>query len=125
MVGQLRGEALRTVQGIIPSEGNYSVLEATLKENFGQPRRSIRAHVSNILRLPKPTQSASNLRQFYNSLMGDLRSLEGLKIDVSACAPFIIPIIEDKLPGKVRGSIGDAGKGTKFDLTLFTDSPSK
>ena len=122
LVGQLRGEALRTVQGIIPSEGNYSVLEATVKENFGQPRRIIRAHVSNILRLPKPTQSASNLRQFYNSLMGDLRSLEGLKIDVSACAPFIIPIIEDKLPGKVRGSIGDAGQGTKFDLTLFTDS---
>ena len=56
LVGQLRGEALRTVQGIISSEENYSGLEATLKENFGQPRRIIRAHVSNILKLPKPTQ---------------------------------------------------------------------
>ena len=121
LVGQLRGEALRTVQGIIPSEENYSVLEATLKENFGQPRRIIRAHVSNILKLPKPTQSASSLRQFYNSLMGDLRSLQALKIDVSACAPFIIPIIEDKLPGKVRGSLGDSGQGVQFDLKLFTD----
>ena len=45
LVGQLRGEALKTVQGIIPSEQNYSVLETTLKENFGQPRHIIRAHV--------------------------------------------------------------------------------
>jgi len=121
LFGQLRGEALRTVQGIIPSEENYFVLEATLKENFGQPRRIIRAHVSNVLKLPKPMQSASSLRQFYNSLMGDLRSLQALKIDVSACAPFIIPIIEDKLPGKVRGLLGDSVQGVQFDLKLFTD----
>ena len=122
LVGQLRGEALKTVQGIIPSEQNYSVLETTLKENFGKPRRIIRAHVLNILKLPKPTQSASSIRNFYNSLMGDIRSLQALKIDVPACAPFIIPIIEDKLPGKVRGSIGDSGKGVEFDLKSFTDS---
>ena len=54
--------------------------------------------------------------------MGDIRSLQALKIDVPACAPFIIPIIEDKLPGKVRGSIGDSGKGVEFDLKSFTDS---
>ena len=112
---------LRTVQGIVPSEENYSVLEATLKENFGQPRRIIRAHVSNILKLPKPTQSASSLRQFYNSLMGNLCSLQALKVDVSACVPFVIHIIEDKLPGKVRGSLGDSGQGVQFDLKLFTD----
>ena len=74
-VGQLLEEALRTVQGIIPSKQNYSALEATLKEKFGQPQRIIRAHVSNILKLLKPVQSASSLRQFYNLLMGDLHSL--------------------------------------------------
>ena len=122
LIGQLRGEALKTVQGIIPSEQNYSVLEETLKENFGQPRRIIRAHVCNILRLPKPTQAPSSLRQFYNSLMGDIRSLEALGINVSACAPFIIPIIEDKLPGKVRSALGDSGQGVQFTLKPFTDS---
>ena len=43
-------------------------------------------------------------------------------IDISACAPFIIPIIEVKLPGKVRSSIGDSGQGVHFALKLFTDS---
>jgi len=57
LIGQLRGEALKTVQEIIPSEQNYEVSEETLKENFGQPRCIIQAHVCNILKLPKPSQS--------------------------------------------------------------------
>ena len=53
--------------------------------------------------------------------MGDIHSLQALKIDVPASS-FIIPIIEDKLPGKVRGSIRDSGKDVEFDLKSFTDS---
>ena len=122
LLGQLRGEALETVKGIIPSEQNYSVLEKTLEENFGLPKRIVWAHVMNLLKMRKPTLLASSLRQFYNAVMGDIRSLEALKVDVTACAPIIMPIVEDKLPGKVRSTIGDCGKGTNFSLTLCTDS---
>eukprot|EP00794_Sanderia_malayensis_P003895 gene3895-biopygen3329 len=100
LVGQLRGEALATVKGLVPSDHSYDILEMTLQENFGLPRRIIRAHVMHLLRLPKATLVATNLRQFYNSLMGDIRSLNALGINVAACAPIIIPIIEDKLPVK-------------------------
>ena len=96
------------------------MLETTFKEHFGHPQRNIRADILNILKLPKPTQSATSLRNFYKSLMGDICSLQALTIDVPACAPFISPLIEDKLPGKVRGSIVDSGKGVEFDL--FTHS---
>ena len=53
--------------------------------------------------------------------MGDLRSLEALRIDISACASFIIPIIEEKLPEKVS-SIGDSGQGVHFALEPSADS---
>ena len=76
LIGQLRGEALKTVKGILPSEQNYYILVETLQENFGHPRRIIRAHVNDILTMPLPTQSASSLRQFYNSLLGDICSLK-------------------------------------------------
>ena len=76
----------------------------------------------NILKLPKPKSSASSLRQFYNTLMGDIRSLNALNIDVSACAPIIVPVIEEKLPGKILGSIGDCGKHADFDLDEFTEN---
>ena len=121
LMGQLRGEALATVKGLIPSDKNYSILATTLQENFGLSRRIIRAHVLNLLKMPRPTLVASSLRHFYNSMMGDLRSLESLKIDIAACAPFIVPIMEDKLPGKVLSSIGDCGKQSTFSLNCFIE----
>ena len=122
LIGQLKGEALTTVKGLTPSDQNYKILVTTLKENFGLPRRIIRAHVLNILKLPKPTHIVSSLRHFYNTLMGDIRSLKALKIDVSACAPFIVPIIEEKLPGTILSALGDCGKDSQFDLDQFVES---
>ena len=122
LVGQLKGEALSTVKSLTPSDQNYDILVTTLKENFGLPRRIIRAHVMNLLQLPKPTPIASSLRHFYNTVMGDIRSLKALNIDVSACAPIIVPIIEEKLPGKILSSIGDCGKDTDFNLDEVTEN---
>ena len=121
LLGQLRGEALATVKGLIPSDKNYSILATTLQENFGLPRRIIRAHVLSLLKLPRPTLVVSSLRHFYNSMMGDLRSLESLNIDIAACAPFIVPILEDKLPGQVLSHIGDCGKQSTFSLNGFIE----
>ena len=122
LIGQLKGEPLTTVKGLTPSDQNYDILVTTLKENFGLPRRIIRAHVMNILKLPKPTSIASSLRHFYNTLMGDIRSLKALNIDVSACAPIIVHIIEEKLPGKILSSIGDCGTDVDFKLDDFTEN---
>ena len=47
---------------------------------------------------------------------------EALGINISACAPFIIPIIEEKLPGKARSYIGDCGRDVNFDLQSFISS---
>ena len=74
----------------------------------------------NILKLLKPTASASSLRHFYNALLGDIHS--ALNIDVSACAPIIVPLIEEKLPGKILSSIDDCGKYDDFDLDEFTEN---
>ena len=121
LMGQLRGEALATVKGLIPSDKNYSTLATTLQENFGLSRRIIREHLLNLLKMQRPTLVASSLRHFYNSMMGDLRSLESLKIDIAACAPFIVPIMENKLPGKVLSSIGDYDKQSTFSLNGFIE----
>ena len=122
LIGQLKGEALTTVKGLTPSHLNYDILVTTLQENFGLLRRIIRAHVMNILKLPKPTSSASSVRHFYNTVMGDICSLKALNIDVSACAPIIVPILEEKLPGKILSSIVDCRKYADFDLDEFTEN---
>jgi len=53
--------------------------------------------------------------------MGDLRSLDVLSIDISVCATFIIPIVEENLPEKLRSSIGDSGQGVYFAINPFTN----
>ena len=50
--------------------------------------------------------------------MGDLRSLEALRIDVSECAPSIIPNIEEKLPRKARSSIRGGARNFPFTDSL-------
>ena len=55
LMGQLRGETLATVKGLIPSDKNYSILATTLQENFGLTRRIICAHVLNLLKMPRPS----------------------------------------------------------------------
>ena len=113
---------MTTVKGLTPSDQNYDILVTTLQENFGLPRRIIRAHIMNILKLQKPTSSAFSLFHFYNTLLGDIWSLKALNIDVSACAPIIVPILEEKLPGKILSSIGDCWNYANFDLDEFTEN---
>ena len=74
----------------------------------------------NILKLPKFTSSASSLRHIYNTLMGDIFSLKASNIDLSACAPIIVPIFEEKLPGKILSNTGDCWKYADFNLDEFT-----
>ena len=69
-----------------------------------------------------PTSSASSVRHFYNTVMGDICSLKALNINVSACAPIIVPILEEKLPGKILSSIVDCRKYADFDLDEFTEN---
>ena len=49
-------------------------------------------------------------------MIGDLHSLDSLTSDITACALFIVPIMEDKLPGKVLSSIGECGEQSTFSL---------
>ena len=51
LMGQLKGEALATVKGLIPSDMNFSIFQATLQENFGLARRIIPAYVLTLLKM--------------------------------------------------------------------------
>ena len=69
LMGQLRGEALATVKGSIPSDKNYSILATMLQETFGLSRRLIHAHFLNLLKMLRLTLVAGSLCDFYNSMM--------------------------------------------------------
>ena len=125
LLGQLDGMAKDAVIGIPCTEANYNVVLKILEENFGQPRKIIRAHVLNILNAPKPQLTASSLRQFYNQVMGDLRCLGTMQVSISESASFIIPILEEKLPKQFREKMGDCNQQNSFNFELFMGEFSK
>jgi hypothetical protein len=106
IVGQLEGTALDSVTGIHASGDNLGTLTKVLDERFGQPRKIIRAHVTELLDLPNPVHTYASLSGFYNKVMGNIRSLETLKVDIAECAAILVPIIERKLPKILREKMG-------------------
>jgi hypothetical protein len=120
--GQLQGAALDAVIGIHNSGDNLTTLTNILKERFGQPRKIIRAHVGNILDLPPAVNNFNSLNTLYNRIMGDIRSLENLNVNVEECAAVLVPIIERKLPKPVRERMGTSGQGDHFRLRKFVES---
>lgn len=121
IIGQLSSSAKEAVAGLHASGDNLQILIDILKDRYGQPRKIIRAHVTNLMEIPSPAGNYSSLREFHNRIMGDIRSLENMSVDIVACAPFIVPIVERKLPKFFREKIGTAGQGDSFNLRKFVD----
>ena len=122
LYGLLEGAALDTVKSILPSAGNYGVLKETLLDNFGKNRKIVRAHVLRLAHLSKPELSGPSLRNYYNAIMTDLRSLATLKVDTNACASILVPLLEEKLPGRIRGNISEIDREDTFKLATFLDA---
>ena len=119
LYGLLQKDALNAVKSLIPSSANYKVLKDTLLDNFGKTRKIVRAHVLRLLQLPKPELSGLGLRKFYNQIMTDLRSLSALKIDVNNSAAVLVPILEEKLPPRVKGNMAELDTSDNFSLDTF------
>ena len=66
--------------------------------------------------------SGSSLRTLYNAIMTDVRSLESLDVDTVACAPILVPLLEEKLPSCVKGNMAELDKVDKFKLKDFLEA---
>ncbi|XP_064638310.1 uncharacterized protein LOC135494325 [Lineus longissimus] len=122
LYGLLDGDALDTVRDLIPSSANYVTLKETLCETFGREQKVIQVHVLRLIHLDKPELKGTSLRSFYNSIKTDLRSLANLKVSVNESASIIVPIIEDKLPNKIKGNIADIDRERRYNLDTFLEA---
>ena len=96
---KLTGDALKAVAGYQLSNENYSVVVDVLKKRFGNKQLVIDAYYHNLSHLPPATNQVSSLRQCYDTIERNLRSLEAIGEDVSH--RHFIALISEKLPQKV------------------------
>ena len=102
---QLDGEASRTVNGLTLTDANYEQSVSLLKSRFGKKQRIINAHMQALLELPTPSNSATSLRQLYDTIESHIRGLQLLGKTKETFGDFLIPIVFGKLPSVVRRNL--------------------
>ena len=102
---QLQGEAARAVAGFPLTDGNYLHSVEILKERFGQSQMIVNAHMQALMNLPPPKNTVTELRTFYDSIEGHIRSLLSLGTTPESYGAMLIPVTLGKLPAEVRRNL--------------------
>jgi len=98
---QLDGEAARTISGFILSNDNYKESISLLESRFGKKQRVINAHMTALLNLPVPSNSAASLRLLHDTVQCYIRGLESLGKKRDTFGDLLVSLISGKLPQPV------------------------
>ena len=96
---KLSGDALQAISGYQLSNENYPVVVDVLKRRFGNNQLIVDAHYHNLSHLTPASNQANSLRQCYDAIEQNLRSLEALGEDVNH--RHFVALISEKLPQRV------------------------
>jgi len=102
---QLQGDASRAIAGLPLTSANYEHALSLLKERFGQPHKIVNAHMQALLDIPKPINSLSSLRLFYDLIENHIRGLTALGKSEDSYGTLLVPIILGKLPVETRKNL--------------------
>lgn len=105
LISYLRGDAARVVSGMIVVPGNYTLAKDLLCKRYGQKRKIVDAIFQKILSMSSSDSHIENLRDFYDTLLINVRTLENntIKVDDHSC--LLTTHILRKLPEHVRTKI--------------------
>ena len=118
----LEGRALRSIQGLTLTEGNYQSAIEILKQRFGKPQAIISAHMEELMKIPACSDKVSQMRFLYDKISINVRGLESLGVTSQQYGSLLIPVIMAKIPTDVRVQI--ARKTTKdvWDINELLDA---
>ena len=107
LLSYLIGEALKTVQGLKLSEPNYSARIEMLQERYGYKQVLISTRMNKLLNLPNSgnLNDLKYLRELYNYINTQVRSLICLGVDPDIYCPMLIPVVMSKLPENLKLNI--------------------
>ena len=126
LCAQLQHDAARVVAGFLLTGLNYEHSVTLLRQRYGQPHKLVNAHMNVFIEVTSPTNSASALQLFYNSIESHARSLSSLGQRCETYSSLLVPIMLNKLPVDVRRNLAKQhgiGEWTIYQLqgTLLTE----
>ena len=100
----LYGSAARTLDGLLSTNENYRDAVKKLKDRFGDKQVIISSHMNKFKEI-KPVKSITDiigLRELYDKVESNVRSLESVKVPASSYGTFLAPQILLILPEEMR-----------------------
>ena len=124
LLSYLTGEALKTVQGLKLSEPNYSAAIEMLQERYGDKQVLISTHMNKLLNLSNSgnLNDLKYLRELYNNIDTQVRSLTSLGMDPDSYGPMLIPVVMSKLPENLKLNITRQFGQDLWDIKLILES---
>ena len=98
------GSAAATIAGFKLSNENYTQAVTLLHERYDNKQLQVSSHMNNLLRLQPITtlREVDALRDLYNKVETQIRSLENLGIDSTKYGPLLIPVLLSKIPDELN-----------------------
>ena len=98
------GSAAATIAGFKLSNENYTQAVTLLHERYDNKQLQVSSHMNNLLRLQPITtlREVDALRDLYNKVETQIRSLENLSIDSTKYGPLLIPVLLSKIPDELN-----------------------
>ena len=118
LVNLLTGTAEETIKGLSLTNNNYEVALQLLRERFDDGQVIISAHMDNLLRLEviKGVSDVRGLRNLFDQVEGQVRSLETINVKAKDYGPLLIPVILSKIPNEVKLIISRKFENNVWDV---------
>ena len=117
----LEGNAASAIAGFVLSAANYQAAVVVLQERFANPQAIIANHMEKLLKLPSVlnARDTKQLRNVYDALEANFRSLKTLGIKAEQYGLLLVPVMLNKLPQELRLVISRKFERDLWDFDLF------
>ena len=103
--GQLKGAALKFIEGFRLTGANYQTVLDLLHDAYGDKEEIIDAHINELAEMKSPHGDIEELEIFRTDMESHLRELQALGIDLGTCGRVLTPLLMKKLPPKFKENI--------------------
>ena len=101
--GLLRGEALRSIQGLSLTQENYNSAWELLEKRFGRKNVIVSSLMKQMTSIKQCGESdTKSLRTLLDKVSSSIRALDALAVPLATYGALLAPIVRQKLPQKLN-----------------------
>ena len=123
LVNHVDGEAGNVIKGLLLSNDNCLVAKNMLEDRFGDPQMLISSHMAKLLSLAVVSDSANvkDLRQLYDEVETQVRSLSTLGLDPKSFGAMLTPVLFSKIPDEFKLVISRKFGKSLWDINIILE----